>query len=69
LHVPVAVNARGEKLSKQAAARPIDARRAAEEIGAALAFLGQPPARSLEEAARQWDPALIAARRVQETAR
>ena len=69
LHVPVAVNALGEKLSKQTGAKPIDARRAGEEIGAALAFLGQPASRSLEEAARQWNPALIPARRVRETAR
>ena len=69
LHVPVAVNARGEKLSKQTAARPINVGRAADEIAAALAFLGQPPSRSLEEAAGHWDPALIPARRVRETAR
>jgi glutamyl-Q tRNA(Asp) synthetase len=69
LHVPVAVNARGEKLSKQTGARPIDVRRAAEEIAAALAFLGQPPAGTLEQAARRWDPALIPAQRAVATER
>lgn len=69
LHVPVAVNAHGEKLSKQIAARPIDVRRRAEEIAAALAFLGQPAAGSLEQAAKQWNAALIPAQRALATAR
>ena len=69
LHVPVAVNAGGEKLSKQTGARAIDRRRPMEEIAAALAFLGQPRAASLDEAARQWNPALIPAQRVRATAR
>ena len=69
LHVPVAVNAGGEKLSKQTGARAIDRRRPFEEIAAALAFLGQPRAASLDEAARQWNPALIPAQRVRATAR
>jgi hypothetical protein len=63
------VNAHGEKLSKQTAARPIDVRRRAEEIAAALAFLGQPAAGSLEQAAKQWNAALIPARRALATAR
>ena len=69
LHVPVAVNARGEKLSKQTGARAIDPRRPAEEIAAALRFLGQPERATLREALRDWDSSLIPAQRVQETAR
>lgn len=69
LHVPVAVNARGEKLSKQTGARPIDPGRPAEEIAAALRFLGQIETHDLGEAVRNWNPALIPAQRVQATAR
>ena len=44
-HLPVAVNAAGEKLSKQTRARPLDVTRPVSELSAALAFLGQcPPA-------------------------
>jgi glutamyl-Q tRNA(Asp) synthetase len=43
LHVPVAVDAAGEKLSKQTRAAPVDAAQAAEAMHAALAFLGQSP--------------------------
>lgn len=42
-HVPVAVTAGGEKLSKQTGAAPIDAARGAVEIARALLFLGHPP--------------------------
>ena len=69
LHVPAAMNARGEKLSKQAGARPIDVRRPAQELAAALAFLGQPPALNLAEASKRWNPALIPVRRAVATAR
>jgi glutamyl-Q tRNA(Asp) synthetase len=69
LHLPVAVNAAGEKLSKQTGARPVDSRRAADELGAALRFLGQPETADLAQAVRAWNPALIPARRVQATAR
>jgi len=69
LHVPVAVNARGEKLSKQTGARPIDPGRPAAEIAAALRFLGQIETHDLGEAVRNWNPALIPAQRVQATAR
>jgi len=41
LHVPVAVNAAGEKLSKQTGAMPVDDRPHAELLAQALAFLGQ----------------------------
>jgi len=42
-HLPVAVNATGEKLSKQTSAAPIDPARGAEAIARALLFLGHPP--------------------------
>jgi len=42
-HVPVAVTAGGEKLSKQTGAAPIDAARGAVAIARALLFLGHPP--------------------------
>ena len=62
LHVPAAVNAAGEKLSKQTGATPVAGRKDA--LRAALAFLGQQETGDLAEAVRNWDPALIAARRV-----
>jgi glutamyl-Q tRNA(Asp) synthetase len=61
LHVPVAVDVAGEKLSKQTGAQPIEASWAT--IRRALRFLGQPDAASLDEAVRNWKPALIPARR------
>ena len=61
LHVPVAVAASGEKLSKQTGAEPVGASMAT--IRRALRFLGQPESASLAEAVRQWDPALIPRRR------
>jgi glutamyl-Q tRNA(Asp) synthetase len=63
LHVPAAVDAAGEKLSKQTGAPPIDPARRDEALGRALAFLGQPATDDLARAARNWDPALIPARR------
>lgn len=63
LHVPVVLTAAGEKLSKQTGAPPLDLARPQAEIGRALAFLGQPPAASLEEALAHWQPALIPAQR------
>ena len=59
LHVPVAVDAGGEKLSKHTGARPIDR----DDLRRALRFLGQPPSATLAEAVRAWNPALIPARR------
>ena len=59
LHVPVAVNAAGEKLSKQTGAEPLDLSRPEQELGRALAFLGQPG--DLAQARRTWTPALIPA--------
>jgi glutamyl-Q tRNA(Asp) synthetase len=46
-HLPVAVNAAGEKLSKQTFATPIDAANPLPALVAALAFLGQQPPRAL----------------------
>jgi glutamyl-Q tRNA(Asp) synthetase len=61
LHVPAAVNAAGEKLSKQTGAAPISPGR--EVLRRALSFLGQPEAEDLQQAVTNWNPALIPARR------
>ena len=63
LHVPVAVNAAGEKLSKQTGAQPLDLARPADAIRDALAFLGQPPTADLDEAAANWDVSRIPRKR------
>ncbi|HYT48367.1 MAG TPA: tRNA glutamyl-Q(34) synthetase GluQRS [Burkholderiales bacterium] len=63
LHVPAAVNAAGEKLSKQTGAQPLDLSQPARGLRRALRFLGQRESTSLEEAVRNWNPALIPARR------
>lgn len=42
-HLPVALNARGDKLSKQTGAPPLDDRNPAPALWAALRFLGQQP--------------------------
>lgn len=53
LHLPVALNAAGEKLSKQTLAAPLDARHASIELWRALDFLQQqPPAELAQEAPR-----------------
>jgi glutamyl-Q tRNA(Asp) synthetase len=65
LHFPVATNTRGEKLSKQTHATPVDADDAARMLGRALHFLGQPapssaiPREMLAEAAKRWDVSRI----------
>ena len=69
LHVPIALDERGEKLSKQTGAQPVDARRPAEALAAALRFLGQPAATTLEEAVGLWDQGLIPAQRGRATER
>jgi glutamyl-Q tRNA(Asp) synthetase len=51
LHVPVAVNAAGEKLSKQTRAAPIAAANPVPALMQALRFLGQDPPRELGTAA------------------
>jgi glutamyl-Q tRNA(Asp) synthetase len=61
LHVPVAVDASGEKLSKHGGARPIDRH----DLQRALRFLGQPPSETLEAAVSAWNPARVPARRAQ----
>lgn len=67
-HLPVAVNARGEKLSKQTQAAPLDATRPAAALWQALQFLGQqPPAQLAAEvlptlwawAFAHWDSARV----------
>ena len=65
LHVPAAVNAQREKLSKQTGAKAIAPTWAS--VRQALDFLGQPRSGSLEEAVRNWDPALVPARRTSPT--
>ncbi len=68
LHLPVAINAAGEKLSKQTRAPPIDRARPGAALVAALEFLGQrpeprlvdaPAAEILAVATARWDRALI----------
>lgn len=49
LHLPVAVNTQGEKLSKQTRAAPIDATRPLPYLLAAVRFLGQHPPAELAE--------------------
>ncbi|HEX2565770.1 MAG TPA: glutamate--tRNA ligase family protein, partial [Burkholderiales bacterium] len=61
LHIPAAVNAAGEKLSKQTAAPPAEASPAV--IRRALAFLGQEETEDLREAVANWDAARVPARR------
>ena len=63
LHVPVALNAQGEKLAKQTGAGAVAA--TWHTLQKALRFLGQPGADSLDEAVRNWNPALISPRRAQ----
>ena len=53
-HLPVAVNERGEKLSKQTQALPVDAARPLPALVAALSFLGQSPPRDLETVSDVW---------------
>jgi len=59
-HLPVAVNAAGEKLSKQTFAAPFDAANPPPALVAALAFLGQQPPPGLARATVRelWDWAL-----------
>ena len=63
MHVPVAVNAGGEKLSKQTGAQPVDPTGGHEVLAEALRFLGQAASDDLAQAVRNWDPARIPARR------
>jgi glutamyl-Q tRNA(Asp) synthetase len=56
-HLPIAVNAAGEKLSKQTGAAALDATRAAAQLTQALRFLGQMPPAELGRAplGEVWD--------------
>ena len=63
LHVPVALNAAGEKLSKQTGARPVDPAQRDRLLREALRFLGQPASADLDEAVAAWDAARIPRRR------
>jgi len=60
VHLPVAVNTQGEKLSKQTLAMPVDRVRPLPALIAALSFLGQSPPRVLAQATVRelWDWAL-----------
>lgn len=60
VHLPVAVDEAGEKLSKQTLAAPVDAARPAPALAAALAFLGQRPPADLARASLEdfWQWAL-----------
>ena len=68
LHLPVAVDAGGAKLSKQTLAAPVDADRPSQTLTRALMFLGHgpppdvafgPPSSLLAWAVQQWDRTLI----------
>jgi glutamyl-Q tRNA(Asp) synthetase len=63
LHVPVAMNAAGEKLSKQTGAEPMDAGRRGDALRRAFAFLGQAATDDLAEGLRNWDASRIPARK------
>jgi glutamyl-Q tRNA(Asp) synthetase len=60
MHLPVAVNAQGEKLSKQTLAPPLDPREPSSQLIAALRFLGQEPPANLNQRtpAQIWDWAM-----------
>jgi len=60
LHLPAAVNAAGEKLSKQTLAPPVDARDPVPALAQVMEFLGQSPPAQLGRAtlAEFWDWAL-----------
>jgi glutamyl-Q tRNA(Asp) synthetase len=64
-HLPVLVDGRGRKLSKQNHAPPADPRHAAQNLRRCLALLGQPepqagmPAAMLREAAARWTAARV----------
>ena len=71
MHVPVALNAAGEKLSKQTGASPVDDSKPADNLFRCLEFLGQKPPASLctgsvadiwTWAQTNWQPAQLAGR-------
>lgn len=62
-HVPVAVNAGGEKLSKQTGAEPVADAQRGDALRRAFAFLGQAATDDLAEGLRNWDASRIPRRR------
>jgi glutamyl-Q tRNA(Asp) synthetase len=62
-HVPVAVNAGGEKLSKQTGAEPVAGEQRSDALRRAFAFLGQAATDDLAEGLRTWDASRIPRRR------
>jgi glutamyl-Q tRNA(Asp) synthetase len=67
MHVPVAVNARGEKLSKQTGALAVDPARRDELLPRLLAFLGQRATGDLDEAVANWDATRVPPTRTRAT--
>ncbi len=63
LHVPVVLDAAGEKLSKQTGAAPLDLVHPENEIRRALRFLGQEETPDLGEAVARWDASRLPAAR------
>jgi glutamyl-Q tRNA(Asp) synthetase len=61
--VPAALDAAGEKLSKQTGARPLDVSHPEQALRKALRFLGQAPTADLDEAIAGWDTNRIPRRR------
>jgi glutamyl-Q tRNA(Asp) synthetase len=66
LHVPVAVNAAGEKLSKQTGAAAVDLALRGDALRRAFVFLGQPETDDLAEGLHNWDAARIPSCRASE---
>lgn len=66
MHLPLAMNAQGQKLSKQNLAHALDIQNAPELLSQAISALGQPPIdldqphKMLAQAVAQWDIQLIA---------
>src|SRR5712671_4703967 len=63
LHVPMAVNRAGAKLSKQSGAPPLEVSNREELLLQALVFLGPAPTENLADAVRYWEPSRIPAAR------
>jgi glutamyl-Q tRNA(Asp) synthetase len=59
LHIPVAINAAGEKLSKQTGAQAVDCVHPGETLRRAFAFLGQVPTEDLAEGLQNWNRSRI----------
>jgi hypothetical protein len=59
----MAVDSRGEKLSKQSGAPPLDLADSRALLRRGLMFLGQAPSKTLDAALRAWNPGAIPAAR------